>query len=34
MEIQKALLTENNPTGTLKINDLELVYMVLDWLVL
>ena len=33
IEIQQALLTEENPIGTMKINDLELSGMVLGWLV-
>ena len=34
MDIQQALLTEENPTGTLTINDLDLAGMVLCWMVL
>ena len=34
MDIQQALLTEDNPTGTLNVNNLELEGMVLGWLVL
>ena len=34
LDIQQALITENNPTGTITINDLELAGLVLNWLAL